>query len=109
MSGRYPFYVVLLVAADIKNAADNYLERNGYGSNNLKKEIILKSDPDDAAAKAYACAFWCTPSDRTVLDNKAKAHGVKAKCFWSMDRREAKQQALAKIDQWGYRIKPTGV
>lgn len=106
MSGYFPFYVVLLIVASKKDAAQNYLRKQGYGFDLLTKAFILKTDPDSAPARGYGVGFWCSAGDRTVIHNKVKEVGNDAKVFWSTDKKQAIQLAKQKIDQWGYRVKP---
>jgi len=107
---RNPFYVVLIVIANKKDAANKWLEQQGYGPNNLSRGIILKTDPDSAPAKAYACMLQCDVGMRTALHKKQQEVGEQeAKIFWSMDRKEARQKALDKIDEWGYKLKPKAI
>lgn len=105
---NYPFYVVLAVKASLAEAANNYLRRQGWGPGNVVRAIIRKDDPDEADPVAYATMLRCTPAMRTALHRRAKAAGSDARIYWTTDRRDAIQTARAKLDQWGYRLKPNG-
>ncbi len=103
---RTPFYVAMIVTADIVDAVNRYLERMGYGPGNLSIPIIATNDPDGAAPKGYGCLVQGDRAFRTIVHRKAEELKPKAFVFWSMHPREAKQQALAFIHSKGYRLKP---
>ena len=69
---RSPFYVVMIVTADIVNAANNYLERMGYGPGNFSVPIIATNDPDNAVPKAYGCMVQGSRAFRTIVHRKAE-------------------------------------
>jgi len=103
---NYPFYVVLAVKASLAQAANNYLQRQGWGAGNITRAIIRKTDPDGADPVAYAALLRCTPAMRTSLHRRAVAVGSDARIYWTTDRRDAIQTARDKLDEWGYRLKP---
>lgn len=103
---RNPLYVVILVTADLVESADNFLYRQGYGRGNFSHPLIATNDPDNATPKGYACLVHADVHFRTVVANKVKEIGNKAKIFWSLKRKSAIQQGLDFIHSKGYRLKP---
>lgn len=103
---RMPFFVVIVVTADIVDAANKFLEMQGYGKGNFNRAIILKTDVNTAPAKAYGCMVQADPALRTILLRKSKQLSAKSFIFWSMNRRAALQEALSFIDSKGYKLKP---
>ncbi len=74
----------------------------------LTRQLILKTDPDNATAKGYAAMFRCTAAERTAIHRKADQAGNNAFVFWSTRRKEAKTEAMAFLDSKGYRVRPSG-
>lgn len=104
---KTPFFVIAIVKATIVDAANNWMERQGYGPNNFSIPLIQIADPDTQPARAWAAEFQAEPSLRTIIHRKIDSLAPNAFVFWSKDRKTARQKAKAFIQSKGYRIKPT--
>lgn len=103
---KYPFHVIAIVKATIVNAANTWMENQGYGPNNFSIPLIQIADPDTQAARYWAAEFQADPALRTIIHKKVDSLGVNAFLFWSKDRKTARQKTKQFIQSKGYRIKP---
>ena len=105
---KTPFFVIAIVKATIVNAANNWMERQGYGENNFNIPLIRDVDPDSQAARFWAAEFQAEPSLRTIIHRKIDSLGATdAFLFWSKNRKTARQKAKEFVANKGYRIKPS--
>lgn len=104
---KTPFFVIAIVRATIVDAANTWMEKQGYGPNNFSIPLIQIADPNTQAARYWGAEFQADPALRTIIHKKVDSLGVNAFLFWSKDRKTARQKALAFIQSKGYRIKPS--
>lgn len=105
--GYYNIYAVVLIPAAKLAQASAWLNKQGLGTDVFSREIILKTDADDYPARGYAGILRV---DIAGYDTLRKAIEGAANCylFGSQKKATAGQEALDRIDELGYRLKPKG-
>lgn len=83
----------VIIPADKLKEVNDYLERNGYGPNNISTPLIGKADLQTAAPKSYAVTLQCDRGLHACLMRKMKELGKTSDMLVHTDIKAAESKA----------------
>lgn len=112
MSTQYTVRIIYAVAASDRANANSICAAHGLGPNNFSIPLILASDPDTQAARAWGVCIQLTPALAQNLRNAFVAAGIEGRggrvnlAHWDPVQGQALQKLQEFLASKGWRLKP---